>query len=186
MEFFPTLSLGWLNGWIFLAIFLGIFGIFVKWCPKEVVARLYDEEGWTKFQKRATTAAKIFGAVHFILLIFTPINFGTIEFIVGLILFIFGTVGMSIAIINFKNAPVNKPITIGLYKISRNPQIVSLYVVSLGTSFIVNSGIALLVVLASVLCSHFRILGEERRLTEQYGESYEEYKKKVPRYFLFF
>jgi len=113
MEFFPTLSLGWLNGWIFLAIFLGFFGIFVKWCPKEVVARLYDEEGWTKFQKRATIAAKIFGVIHFILLIFTPIKFGTIEFFIGLILFIFGTVGMSIAIINFKNAPVNKPINIG-------------------------------------------------------------------------
>ncbi|GAJ23776.1 unnamed protein product, partial [marine sediment metagenome] len=30
------------------------------------------------------------------------------------------------------------------------------------------------------------LLGEEKRLTEQYGDSYLEYKKKVPRYFLFF
>ncbi len=186
MELFPPLSLGWLNGWIFLATFLVIFGILIKCCPTEVVARLYDEQGWTKFQKRATIISKILGVIHFLLLIFTPINFATIESIVGVVLFVFGTIGMVFAIINFKNSPLDGPVTNGLYKISRNPQLFMLYLVTLGTTFIVNSGIALIVVVGSIIFSHFRILGEEKRMMEQYGESYEEYKKKVPRYFLFF
>ncbi len=34
--------------------------------------------------------------------------------------------------------------------------------------------------------NHFRILGEEKALEEQYGSSYLDYKNSVPRYFVFF
>jgi len=44
---------------------------------------------------------------------------------------------------------------------------------------------AVIVVIISIIFFHFRILGEEKRLTEQYGDSYLEYKRKIPRYFLF-
>jgi protein-S-isoprenylcysteine O-methyltransferase Ste14 len=36
------------------------------------------------------------------------------------------------------------------------------------------------------MCSHFSILGEEKALIDQYGESYLEYQEQVSRYFLFF
>ena len=48
MEFFPMLEFGWLNGWLLLVIFFGIFGVIVLTCPKEVIARLYEEEEWKK------------------------------------------------------------------------------------------------------------------------------------------
>ncbi|GAI14802.1 unnamed protein product, partial [marine sediment metagenome] len=51
MELFPELRLDWLNGWIFVVISYLIFGLLILSCPKEVVARLYDEKGWTKSQK---------------------------------------------------------------------------------------------------------------------------------------
>jgi len=34
MELFPTLELGWLNGWIFTATFYLIFGILLKILPQ--------------------------------------------------------------------------------------------------------------------------------------------------------
>jgi len=80
----------------------------------------------------------------------------------------------------------NKPITTGLYKISRNPQQVMIYIIFLGYSLVIGLWFSMIILIISIFCSHFSILGEEKRLLEQYGESYKEYKKKVPRYFLFF
>ena len=186
MEIFHAFEIGWLNGWIFMVIFFLIFGIVIKTCPKEVITRLYDNKGWTKKQYIFTKLAKICALIHLILVIFTPLNIGSIEFMIGIIIFLIGTIGFVIAVRNFKKAPLDKPITSGLYKISRNPQIMALFLVSFGTSLAISSWIAILIVIVSVFFLHFRILGEEKRLAEQYGNSYLVYKKKVPRYFLFF
>lgn len=185
MELFPKLELGWVNGWIFLLSFFSIFGIFLVTCSKKVISRLYDETGWTTFQKISTKLAKICGLIHSILVIFTPLNTRSIEFIIGIIIFIFGTIGLLVALSNFKNAPLDKPISSGLYKASRNPQMVMLVIVSIGNSILIGSWTAIFIVIFSVIFSHFRILGEEKRLKEQYGDTYLEFKKKVPRYFIF-
>ena len=137
-------------------------------------------------QKTFTKVAKIFGLIVLIIFVFSPLNIGSIEFIIGTILVISGTIGFLIALTNFKNAPLNKPITSGLYKISRNPQLVMMYLTSVGNCITIGSWTALIIVSFSIIAGHFRILGEEKRLTEQYGDSYLEYKKKVPRYFIFF
>ena len=186
MEFFPKLEFDWANGWIFLLILFSIYGIFLSTCSKQVISRLYDEVGWTKFQKISTKLAKICGLIHSILLIFTSLNKELIEFIIGIIIYIFGITGFNVALLNFKNAPIDKPISSGLYKVSRNPQMVMLFIVSIGNSILIGSWTAILLVSFSIIFSHFRILGEENRLTEQYGNIYLEFKKKVSRYFLFF
>ena len=137
-------------------------------------------------QKAFTKVAKIFGLIVLILFIFSSLKVGSIEFIIGTFIIIIGTIGFLIALANFKNALLNKPITRGLYKISRNPQLVMMYLVSLGNCLVIGSWTALIIFSLSIITGHFRILGEEKRLTEQYGESYLKYKKKVPRYFIFF
>ena len=185
MEFFPAFEIGLLNGWIFLVIFFLLYGIFLKTCPKEVIKRLYDNEGWTKSQYTFTKLGKLCGLIHIILVIFTPLNIVSIELMIGIIIYLIGAMGFLMAIIDFKNSPIGKPITSGLYKISRNPQILTLFFVSLGTSLMISSWTAVIVVIISIIFFHFRILGEEKRLNEQYGDSYLEYKRKVPRYFLF-
>lgn len=186
MEVFPAFEIGLLNGWIFMVIFFLIFGIVFKTCPKEVITRLYDNEGWTKSQYIFTKLGKLCGLIHIILVIFTPLNIVSIEFTIGIIIYLIGIIGFVIAVIDFKKAPLGEPIISGLYKISRNPQVITLFLVSLGTSLMIGSWTAVIVVVISIIFFHFRILGEEKRLTEQYGDSYLGYKKKVPRYFLFF
>jgi len=186
VEFFPAFKIGWLNGWIFMVIFFLTFVIIIKMCPKEVITRLYDNKGWTKTQYIFTKLAKLCSLIHLILVIFTPLSIGSIEFMIGIILFLSGTIGFVIAVINFKKAPFDKPISSGLYKISRNPQMMTLFLVSFGTSFMIGSWIAIIIIIVSTIFLHFRILGEEKRLTQQYGDSFLEYKKKVPRYFIFF
>lgn len=186
IEFIPKLELGWFNGWIFLMVHVVIQAIFILTCSKEVKVRLFDRgTGWTKTQKTFTLIGKIFGLINIILIIFSLLKFGSIEFIIGLIIFLIGITGLVISILNFKNAPFDKPITTGLYKVSRNPQIVTVYLIFLGYTLLIGSWLSMIILLFSFMGQHFSLLGEERRLTEQYGDLYLEYKKKVPRYFLF-
>ncbi len=180
------MSIGWLNGWIFQAIFFILFGTFLLTCSKDVISRLYDEEGWNKLQKTFTIIAKILGLIVLILFIFTPLKISSMEFIIGFVLIISGTLGFLIALNNFKNSPLNEPIIVGLYRVSRNPQLIMMYITTLGNCLVIGSWTALIIFSFSIISGHFRILGEEKRLFEQYGESYLKYKKKVPRYFIFF
>ena len=186
MELFPALSIGWVNGWIFQVIFFTSFGIFLLTCSKDVITRLYDEKGWTKMQRILSKIAKIFGLITLVFFIFTPVNINSVEFIIGIILITIGLLGFLIALVNFKKSPFNKPITIGLYKLSRNPQLLMIYLFSIGNCLVIGSWIAFITFSVSIILGHFRILGEEKRLTEQYGELFLKYKKKVSRYFIFF
>lgn len=185
MKLIPNFRIGLLNAWLPLLIYVSIQAIVTFSCPKEVRKRLIDRKGWTKKQKAFTALGKLFSLTNIILFFLSPLVFD-VFFIIGICFYVIGIIALSTAIINFKNAPLGKPITSGFYKISRNPQIVSIYIIFLGHIFMIGSGISLIIVFGSIIGSHFSILGEEKRLTQQYGESYLEYKKKVPRYFIFF
>lgn len=56
----------------------------------------------------------------------------------------------------------------------------------IGFSLMVGSWTVLILLMVRIIMNHFRILGEERALELQYGESYLDHKKSVPRYFVFF
>lgn len=185
MEFIPELRIGLFNGWIFLAFYLVIFLIVMSTCSKEVRKRLYDRKGWTQTQITFTVIGKVFSFVNIIMILFAPLKMG-IPFIVGVILYSTGLISLVVSVINYRNSPLGEPITTGLYKVSRNPQMISLYILFAGIILVIGSWINLIFLGISISCSHFSILGEEKRLTEQYRESYVTYKRRVPRYFLHF
>jgi protein-S-isoprenylcysteine O-methyltransferase Ste14 len=185
MECIPDLRIGLLNGWIFFAFYLIVFIAVMKTCPKEVRKRLYDRKGWTKIQITFTVIGKLFSFINIGIILLAPLQWG-VSFIIGVILYTVGLTGLVAAIIHYRDSPLDEPITKGLYKVSRNPQMVSLFVLFVGMVFVIGSWINLLFCVISIFCSHFSILGEEKRLKEQYGESYLEYKRQVPRYFVFF
>ena len=186
LEFLPEIKFGFLNGWIYSVIFIVLFGIFIKTCSKDVIERLYDLKGWTKKQKIFVKIAKLISLIKLILEVLTPLTDDGIAFILGNILFVFGLIGFLIALFNFKNSLPNKPITKGLYSISRNPQILMLGIMSFGMSFVIGSWICVLLSAVGLILTHYRILAEEQRLEQQYGESYLQYKNKIPRCLVFF
>ena len=186
MDWFPRLEWGLLNGWIFLIFYLIVFIITMRSCPSEVRKRLYDRSLWDKKTKIITAIGKIFSFINMIMIFMSAIVLGSIEFIIGTILFLVGLTLLIVAIINYRDAPLDEPITNGLYKISRNPQMVGIYIMFGGMTLVIGSWINLIFLGISIITSHFSILGEENSLEQQYGESYLQFKKKIPRYFIFF
>lgn len=186
MEFIPEIRLGLLNGWLPLALFYIIFGIMLITFPKTVVARLYDRSGWTITQRNLSALGKLFIFSWLFLVIFTPLVFSLGAFVLGISLYLIGLVGIVNALLNYKDTPLDQPVTKGLYRISRNPQQVTILVVFLGISFMIGSWLALILVGIGAVLAHIRVLAEERSCLEQYGVSYENYMEEVPRYFIFF
>ncbi len=185
MQFFPSLELTWLNGWIFILMNSLITWGFLKFIPKEVSRRLLDRSNFTKEQKIYTIISKIFSLLDLILLSLSPLVFKSIEFYIGLGLFVIGEIGLIISILNYTKTPLNEPVVKGLYRISRNPQDVSITIIFIGICLIVGSWIALIILIIGKILSHFRTIAEEQACIKQYGEKYLEYMEKIPRYFLF-
>ena len=186
MEIIPALKLGWLNGWILLVIEFLIQGFFLLIFPKAVVARLFDRSGWSVKQRIFLVAGKVFSLACLTLIIFTPLKFNSSIFIVGLIVYAIGLDGLVIAMLNFKDTPPGQPVTKGVYKISRHPQSVAIFIFILGICVAIGSWAALLMLVMSKLLQHFSILAEEEVCLQRYGESYRAFMERVPRYFLFF
>jgi protein-S-isoprenylcysteine O-methyltransferase Ste14 len=186
MTLFPLLKLGWLNGWIPGLLFYGIFIILLKIFPKETVDRLYDDTGWTIDQARLAKIGLPFALSALILLPFTSLKYPLPVFWTGLVLYLVGFAGFVYSLHTFNTTPLDKPATRGLYSVSRNPQWVTFAATLIGIRLMVGSWTIFLLVSVRIIMNHFRILGEERALEKQYGKSYLDYKKSIPRYMLFF
>lgn len=183
MTLFPELQLGWLNGWLLLAIFYGVFGLLLIIFPAGVVKRLYDRSGWTRqdYIRRAIGAPVALAIIG--LFVFLPLQLGTFPFWIGLAIYVVALVIFNVALINYRNTPLDRPVTQGLYRYSRNPQTVGLLLAFVGTAVAVGAWLLVLLVAVMSLSVNTRILAEERACLTQYGESYREYMARVPRYF---
>ena len=186
MERMPELRIGWLNGWLILLLLPLTDGICFLIFPKAVVTRLFDRSGWSQKQIVFTVAGKLCAVVCLALIVFTPLKVGSPVLVVGVVVAALGAMGLAKALFDFRNTPAKEPVTGGMYRISRHPQIVMSSVVLLGACIAIGSWPAVLMLAAARVLSHFGILAEEEVCLKQYGDSYRVYMERVPRYFVFF
>jgi protein-S-isoprenylcysteine O-methyltransferase Ste14 len=181
IDWFPTIVFGLYNGWLYFIIYLIVFGTTLRTCSPEVRTRLYDKSLWTKRTRGLVTIGKIFSFLNIILIIFAALVYPNIEFFVGTFIYIVGLSLLVGSIIHFRKAPLDNPITEGVYKYSRNPQMIGIFVLFFGMVLVIGSIVNLVFLVISIVFNHFAVLGEEAALEQQYGESYLEYKNKIPR-----
>ena len=185
MELFPALRLGWLNGWLFVAALSLTDAVTFRIFPKVVVKRLFDRSGWSRKQVVFTVIGKPVALISLILITLTPLKIGRPVFVIGLVASVAGLIGLVWALISFRNTPIDEPVTVGLYRISRHPQIVMSFVVLAGACLAIGSWSALAIQVVSRFFTHLGILGEEEVCAQRYGDAYRAYLRRVPRYFVF-
>jgi protein-S-isoprenylcysteine O-methyltransferase Ste14 len=186
VEWLPELKLGWLNGWLLLGAFYLLFDILMLLTPKDIVTKLFSVSGWSRQQVILSAIGKPFSLTCLGIIVFSPLKIEQNVFTAGFIIFLIGFIGMMIALFNFRNTPSTQPVTQGFYRISRNPQWISLATMFMGSCIAIGSWLAIVLLLIAMIFYHFRILGEERACLNRYGETYRNYLKRVPRYFLLF
>lgn len=81
--------------------------------------------------------------------------------------------------------PPKKLVVAGLYKYSRNPMYIGMYLVILGELFLSGSFLILTYLLFIAIVFHFYVVKvEEPKLKKRFGKQYEEYLKRVPRWII--
>ena len=186
MDLFPPLELTLLGGWLMVIGTMSVSPIALALVSQDVRKRLLDQSNFTKSQYILTTIGKIVGFSALIIIIFTPLSSDPLELVIGVILVISGVAGETYAIINFATTPLDEPVTKGFYRISRNPQESMIFVSIFGACLAVGSIFCLILLILSRIFNHFQILAQEEACLKEYGESFQTYMEKVPRYFLFF
>lgn len=186
VEFFPELVLGVANGWLLLVMFFGAYAATLISFPKEALARLYDRSGESERPPVRRIVVVVVVFVWFVSMGLSPLKRGTLVFGLGMSMYLLGWMGFLASLVTFRNTPVDQPVTGGLYNISRHPQQMAVSVTFLGISIAIGSWTSLIITLLGILGAHGKILAEEEACLKQYGDSYRDYMKRIPRYFLFF
>ena len=109
-------------------------------------------------------------------------NFGIGLWIIGFLFLYIGrfSLGKSfrMGVANEKTEFVAK----GIYRLSRNPMYLGLFLTFIGGSLFSMNLIYILLSIIIIIVHHFITLAEEKKLLDSYGEPYKEYCKQVRRY----
>jgi len=154
MELFPNLEIGLSNGWILIVLFFGAYGIMLIFFPKNAIARLYDRSGQRKHPLIRRLFVVILVLLWFIFMSLIPLKIGDVVFGIGISIYSLGLTGFVIALDNFKNTPVDQPVTSGLYRISRHPQQLAVSASFLGICIAIGSWPAFAVLILGVVGAH--------------------------------
>jgi protein-S-isoprenylcysteine O-methyltransferase Ste14 len=114
--------------------------------------------------------------------IFLPLKLNTVWFHVGLIIYLMGVIFDFMAGVSWATNPFDKPITSGVYRISRHPMDFGNFVVIMGVGIACISWVFLLLGIVLITLMNMKAVNEERGLLEKFGIAYREYMNRTPRW----
>jgi protein-S-isoprenylcysteine O-methyltransferase Ste14 len=176
----PVFEIGIWNAWIFMLI---------NFLPMLIITRV--REGLTgEVMKQYSQANKAVSYIEWVLWIlafaysvFLPLRLGTIWLYVGLPIALVGTVTYIIVIVSFVTTRLDKePVTTGLYRYSRHPMYITQVVMFVGVGIASASWLFLLLTIVYQALGFTYAGSEERICLEKYGDAYQEYMERTPRW----
>ena len=179
MSLVPAFELGLWNAWIFMlpVIAITIFG------PRILGERGCEEDlGLTKNEERISNGGNILPFALIAYSFFLPIKLGTAWFFVGCLVYLLGAVVMIMAIFDFRTTAIDKPVTKGIYRFSRNPMYLGTLLFFGGTGIACLSWVFLILAGVFIVLLHVVVVSEERSCIQKYGKAYQEYMDRIPRW----
>jgi len=185
MSLTPAFEIGLWNAWIFCFYhFLADVAV-LSLINKEALKKIYARHApINRKEKINYYFLNIFFWILSIYAVFVPLKLGTAWFYVGLTICLLGAIMHTASLVNYATTPLDKPVTKGVYRISRNPLYFSARLMFIGAGIASASWILLMGSVLWAIMDHPIVIAEERFCLEKYGESYREYMNKTPRYLL--
>jgi protein-S-isoprenylcysteine O-methyltransferase Ste14 len=176
MSLVPAFEIGVWNAWIMIVIFLCFFTStqFMGDVGKKIA---HGEE-----EKTLSRFTALIAVILWIYSIFLPLKIGTAWLYMGIFIYILGMIIGTIAIINILATQLGKPFTKGMYRYSRHPLSVNMFLVLLGIGVATASWLYLLLLAVLVVVTHFQVIIEERSCIKKFGIDYKEYMNRTPRW----
>jgi protein-S-isoprenylcysteine O-methyltransferase Ste14 len=161
------LRIGWLNGWIYSAIFVAVA------CSAYVFARRMTSFAW--MSRKQLVLAGLADVIITGLCIYTiwkPIVYPGVLFWAGNLLYALGLILVILAIHAFATTPSGRPVTRGIYAVLRHPYYVGSYLCLIGIGLICRDPLIVLMTAVSVIPGCWSAKWEEQHLVEIFGQAY--------------
>jgi len=186
MSLVPAFKLGLWNAWIITVSSFLITMLPLLIGKEKTNKRAEGEPKWNELRKTYKISVLITHAVIMPFTIgysiFLPLQLSTVWLYVGLAISILGIVMGFMAGFAFATASLDKPISKGAYRFSRNPMYFSAFLEYLGIGIASASWVFLLCAVVWIVSWDIGLNEEERILTEKYGDAYREYMNRTPRW----
>ena len=186
MTLIPAFEIGIWNAWILWVLqFLSMIipNLFMNEEAKLRTKRAPQLVPFNKTEKiLALSTHVIVMPFSIVYSIFLPLKIDTAWFYIGLVIFILALVMSLMTTISFATTPVDKPVTSGIYQISRHPIYLSGFLLNLSIGIACASWVVLLCAILWIVLWHMVVPTEERFLAEKYGDAYREYMNRTPRW----
>lgn len=180
MSLVPDFEVGLWNAWIL------ILPEFIFWpVGSKILQRRNIPTKTPRREKNGKTLTRLLTLtiiVSYIYSIFLPLKPYTVWFYTGLLLYVAGILIEITALRTFTVTPVDKPVTTGIYRVSRNPMYIGEFLKGIGTGLTCISWTYTLLAITEIVLWHHVVLHEERECLETYGDAYHEYMNRIPRW----
>jgi len=186
MSLLPEFELGLWNAWIFMLYWIisNVLPLLLSgWLiDKEVLKKGSGAESLSETEKKISYAVSFLPFVLFAYSIFLPLKLGTIWFFAGFIIYLSGAIVMTAGMLSFFTTAVDKLVTKGVYRFSRNPIYFGMFLIFGGTGIACVSWVFLLLTAVFIVVLGIFIGSEERSCLQKYGDTYREYMNRTPRW----
>ena len=185
MSLIPDFELGLWNAWIFmfpsLVLLLLCFPIMMKKDAPGGPARIKCKSKTTLL---VASLSKFIFFPAVIYSVFLPLKLDTIWFYVGFPITLIGLAGSLAVLVSWAITPAGKPVTRGIYRYSRHPMYVTMFLVLLGVSIASVSWVFLLfaIITGVGVTRPYSVKIEEAQCLGHYGDAYREYMERTPRW----
>ena len=182
MSLIPEFEIGLWNGWILMLLYFLMTYVPAYLSNKKKAKKAFSSPSYNKKEKNIYF---IIEAIYFISLIYTiflPLKLGTAWLYAGLFIYLLGMIMNALAVMSFATTPLDKPVTKGVYRISRNPFYFGYILICIGIGLACVSWVFLIYSVVYMILQHILVIPEERICLEKYGDTYREYMNKTPRY----
>ena len=179
MSLIPAFEFGLWNAWILVIPMLILSVVGYRILGKRGSGGF---SGYTKKEKMRDSIGMVIVFAFYAYSIFLPLKVGSTWFFAGLIIYVLGMSAAIWGMLSFRTTPVDKPVTKGIYRISRHPMYIGDILIDLSISVACLSWTFLLLVIFLVILYSQAVIAEERICLNQYGDAYKEYMNRTPRW----
>ena len=186
MSLTPSFAIGIWNAWILTILLYAAAFVPLAMNNGKAEQRM---EGETQGSEHKRLSIIVNVITHVIIMpftliysIFLPLQLGTWWFYLGIPVYLIGLIMALGFSITFSSAPINKPISNGVYAISRHPGYLSFFLAFTGIGISCASWVFLLCALVWITTWVIGVEEEERILIEKYGDAYRQYMNRTPRW----
>jgi len=181
MSLIPEFELGLWNAWILMLPLL------LSWLSFMFLNRERKEDPavWKRVDKKMkksniTVQLIFFGAL--IYSVFLPLKLETTLLWIGLFIYMIGIIFSTMAMLAFVATPKDRPVTKGIYRISRNPMYLGMFMIFFGVGIACVSWVFLISAVVFILLMAKFVVYEEAICIGKYGNAYVEHRNKTPRW----